>query len=52
MFKLITVGDNTQDWANTDYYAYLLGIKTFANPEANNINVFATPGIDWSNNSN
>jgi hypothetical protein len=52
MFKLITVGDNTQDWANTDYYAYLLGIRTFANPEANNINVFATPGIDWSNNSN
>ena len=52
MFKLITVGDNTQDWANTDYYAYLLGIKTFSNPEANNINVFATPGIDWSNNSN
>jgi hypothetical protein len=52
MFKLITVGDNTQDWANTDYYAYLLGIRTFANPEANNINVFATPGIDWLNNSN
>jgi hypothetical protein len=51
-FKQITVGDNTQDWANTDYYAYLLGQKTFANPEAVNINVFVTPGIDYVNNSN
>ena len=23
---LITVGDNTVDYANTDYYAYLLGV--------------------------
>jgi len=50
-FKQITVGDNTQDWANTDYYAYLLGQKTFANPEAVNINVFTTPGIDYVNHS-
>jgi hypothetical protein len=52
LFKRITVGDNTQDWANTDYYAYLLGQKTFSNPEAVNINVFVTPGIDYVNNSN
>jgi len=51
-FKQITVGDNTQDWANTDYYAYLLGQRTFANPEAVNINIFVTPGIDYLNNSN
>ena len=51
-FKLISVGDGTQDWANTDYYAYLMGIRTFENPEATNINVFATPGIDFVNNSN
>jgi hypothetical protein len=51
-FKQITVGDNTQDWANTDYYAYLLGQQTFENPEAVNINVFVTPGIDYVNNSN
>ena len=44
-FNQIAVGDNTQDWANTDYYAYLLGQRTFANPEAVNINVFTTPGI-------
>jgi hypothetical protein len=50
-FKQITVGDNTQDWANTDYYAYLLGMLTFSNPEAVNINVFVTPGIDYVNNS-
>jgi len=52
MFKRITVGDNTVDYANTDYYAYLLGQQTFANPEAININVFVTPGIDIENNSN
>ena len=50
LFKTISVGDNTQDYANTDYYAYLLGIQTFSNPEAVNINVFATPGIDYVNN--
>ena len=51
-FKQITVGNNSSDWANTDYYAYLLGQQTFANPEAVNINVFVTPGIDYVNNSN
>jgi hypothetical protein len=51
-FKQITVGDNSVDWANTDYYAYKLGQRTFANPEAVNINVFVTPGIDYVNHSN
>ena len=51
-FKEISVGDGTQDFANTDYYAYLLGQQTFANPEATNINVFVTPGIDYVTNSN
>ena len=37
---------------NSDYYAYLEGIWTFRNPEAVNINVFATPGIDTFDNSN
>jgi hypothetical protein len=50
-FKQIAVGDGTQDFANTDYYAYLLGIQTFSNPEAVNINVFVSPGIDYVNNS-
>jgi hypothetical protein len=35
----------------SDYYSYLQGITTFANPEAVNINVFATPGINWSDHS-
>ena len=52
MFKRIVVQNNTQDFANTDYYAYLLGILTFANPEATNINVFATASIDYVFNSN
>jgi hypothetical protein len=51
-FKTIAVGDNSVDYANTDYYAYLLGQQTFSNPEAVNINVFVTPGIDYVNNSN
>jgi hypothetical protein len=51
-FKQITVEGNTTEWANTDYYAYLLGQQTFGNPEATNINVFVTPGIDFVNNSN
>lgn len=52
LFRNITVNQNSVDWANTDYYAYLLGIQTFANPEAVNINVFVSPGIDYVNNSN
>ena len=50
MFKLITVDQNSVDYANTDYYAYLLGMQSMANPEAVNINVFVTPGIDYVNN--
>ena len=34
----------------SDYYAYLEGIWTFKNPEAVNINIFATPGIDTFDN--
>ena len=36
----------------SDYYAYLEAIWTFNNPEATNINVFATPGIDTFSNTN
>jgi len=36
----------------SDYYAYLEAIWTFKNPEAVNINVFATPGIDTFDNTN
>lgn len=36
---------------NTDYYAYLGAIKQFANPKTIEINVLATPGIDYVNNS-
>ena len=52
LFKRIVVENNTQDFANTDYYAYLLGILSFSNPEATNINVFSTSSIDYVNNSN
>lgn len=36
---------------NSDYYAYLQAIQTFQNPEAVDINILATPGIDFFNNS-
>jgi hypothetical protein len=36
---------------NSDYYAYLQGITTFENPEAVDINVFATPGINFYDHS-
>lgn len=35
---------------NTDYYAYLGAIKQFANPRTIDINILATPGIDYVNN--
>lgn len=36
---------------NSDYYAYLAGYRQFANPSDIDINLFATPGIDWKNNT-
>lgn len=43
---------NGETGINSDYYAYFEGIRTFENPEAVNINVFATPGIDTTDHSN
>lgn len=37
--------------ANSDYYAYLMGYETFSNPESIDINVFATPGINFYDHS-
>ena len=39
-----------QNGITSDWYAYLSAIRQFANPEATDINVFATPGIDYVNN--
>jgi hypothetical protein len=47
--RALTNGDTG---INSDYYAYLEAIWTFKNPEAVNINVFATPGIDTFDNTN
>lgn len=35
---------------NSDFYAYLSAIRKFANPNETEINVLATPGIDYVNN--
>ena len=34
-----------------DFQAWQTAINTFSNPEQVTINLFATPGIDWNNNS-
>lgn len=39
-----------QKGITSDWYAYLSAIRKFANPEEVDINVFATPGIDYVNN--
>jgi hypothetical protein len=39
------------DYGNSDYYAYLAGIQTYSNPEAIDINLFATPGINFIDHS-
>ena len=35
---------------NTDWYSFQSAIRKFANPEETDINLFATPGIDYTNN--
>lgn len=40
----------TGNCITSDYYAYLAGINQFENPEKIEINLFATPGIDYVNN--
>ena len=40
----------TGNCITSDYYAYLAGISQFENPEKFEINLFATPGIDYVNN--
>ena len=42
--------DLNQNGITSDWYAYLSAYRKFANPEAVDINVFATPGIDYVNN--
>ncbi len=44
-FSTFTTSEG-DDGITSDYYAFLNGIYTFNNPEAVNINVFATPGLD------
>ena len=38
-----------QNGITSDWYAYLSGIRQFSIPEETDINVFATPGIDYVN---
>lgn len=40
-----------QQGITSDWYAYLAGIRQFANPENQDINILATPGIDYVNNN-
>jgi len=38
-------------YPHNDFQAWQTAIDTFSNPESVTINLFATPGIDWMNNS-
>lgn len=42
--------DSGEQAINSDFYAYLSAIRQFANPSLVDINVLATPGIDYVNN--
>lgn len=42
---------NGETGSNSDYYAFLEGIRTFSNPEDIAINVLVTPGIDTFDNT-
>jgi hypothetical protein len=46
--EFTSVGSND---GTSDFYAYLNAIRSFENPESVNINVFATPGIDYTDHS-
>ena len=41
--------DKADKVITSDWYAYLFGIRQFANPKEIDINVLATPGIDYVN---
>lgn len=41
--------DINESAITSDYYAYLSAIRKYHNPESVDINVFATPGIDYVN---
>lgn len=43
--------DRAEKAITSDWYAYLYGIRQFANPKENDINLLATPGIDYVNNT-
>lgn len=42
--------ESTEKVITSDWYAYLSAIRQFANPSSIDINVLATPGIDYVNN--
>lgn len=44
-------GVDPLETARNDYQAWQTAINTFGNPEEVTINLFATPNINWSNNS-
>jgi len=45
------LGAFNKNFGNSDYYAYEKGITSFSNPEAFDINIFATPGINFYDHS-
>ena len=53
-FSTFSNAEFSEEWGafgSSDYYATLLGVLSFANPEKTTINILATPGIDLVNNT-
>jgi hypothetical protein len=58
VFSRVNINDNfnlplnlTSTAITSDYYAYLAGVRVFANPQDIDINILATPGINWRDNA-
>lgn len=51
LFTSFYIDGNEDQYATSDYYAYLIAIQTMQNPEDVNINILATPGIDMEGNT-
>lgn len=51
-FESFVSSEYGETFGVSDYYSFLLGLRSFENPEQTSINILATPGIDIINNTN
>lgn len=51
IFSEFDIEGKDDSYGSSDYYAYLIALQTFENPEETNINILGTPGVDVLNNT-